>query len=255
MKHQKLLLIPVFSLTVISPAVFSQDNELDITIRVMNENEQPSDFVQRLELPSPETFGITTQSETNNSLTLEEEISGISDDITGTANASEEISINTIIDNISINGAGAEATVDNANNLPDQVVDILDENLPLNIDLSDRIDETTGEIVDVTDDIDVGGVDDLTGEISEELGDVSNNVDDTTGDIADEAVENTDDMTGDIVDTVDDLDSPADSMDDTLGETGETGDLTTDLDELSQPLDEPIADDNLDIPQELTNGL
>lgn len=262
MKHYRIFFLPALCLSVASPGVFAQGNELDITIRVMNENEQPDEFVQRLELPPPDSFGISLQNENSGSLTLDDEVSNTGDEITAAADASEQVSINTIIDNISINGAGSDDTEGNTDNLPQQVVDILDENLPLNTDLTDTLDETTGEIVDVINDLPGG---DITDDV----------IDDLPVDLGDDVVDSVDDVSGGIVDVVEDIDSPADGIEDTVGElnddlnSGLDSDLGNEIandlngagsaDELPLALDDigntPVDEDTLDIPESLTDGL
>ena len=249
MKHQTLLFIPALGLSVISPAAFSQENELDITIRVMNENEQPSEFVQRLELPPPENFDLSAQDEPSVTITLEEEIDSASEDITSTANASEEITVNTIIDNISIDGAVAQESVDNAGNLPGQIVNILDDELPLNDDLTDTVDDATGEIVDVTD-----GLGDLAGGITGDPGDTGNdivdNVEDTTGGVTDAVDDATGDITGDVGDSTDDISGDVtDTVDDTTGDIPDgIGDSTDDVSgDVAGTVDDAVNDSVGDI--------
>lgn len=256
MKYHHFLIIPALGISVFSPAALAQDDELDITIRVMNENEQPAGFVRRLELPSPESLGIPAREESAIDAEIDNDVTATGADIIDTINASEEVVVNTVIDNISIDGASADATLDNAGNLPNQVVDILDDDLPLNDDLADAVDDTTGEIVDVTNDIlgsdpvdvaaGIGGdtVDDITDDAVAVGEDVSGSVDDTAGDIVDAVG----DATGD---TVDDIEDPAADVEGTLDTVNDTGTLASDLDALNDSLDS----DTTELPASLSDSL
>lgn len=240
MRRHSIIFMFTLGLGISSQLAMAQDDELDITIRVIGEDEDPSAFVQRIELPPPENFDVTDVSgdtDVDESRSGEEVADQVSDEIGESAEESTATAINATLDSISISGAKARESDEPDRNLPGQVVDVLDEDLPLNDDLTDDVDEATGEIVDVIEDnagelddvIDNvaentgDAVDDITDNVGDTVDDVTGNVDDTTGDITSDTV----DSTTDVVDTLDDTSDSTDVVTDTVGDsTDATGDLT-----------------------------
>ena len=176
----------------VSPAQTSGD--LDMTMTIMEDEEQPEGFIQKIPLPSAEdTADAPEQMEPDvaiDSETLEDVeslTSELADDATGVINDS-------VKDIISIDGAGE---------LPDDIVDNLSDDSPLLDDLTDDVDDTLPN--DLTDD---APLDNAIRETASEIDNIVDNIDDANSDMIDDSIE----------DTLDDSDLKLDEMNETVPE-------------------------------------
>lgn len=122
MKPNKLGLLPLaVAVLVVSPAAVAQDRELDMTMTIMEEGQQPEGLVRKIQLPSPAEAGVAddaAQSAGGIADEVREESGQLVDEAVGTVT-------DTIKDALSIEG------VEGAADLPEDIVDNLSEDLPL----------------------------------------------------------------------------------------------------------------------------
>lgn len=220
--------------------VYAQGEELDIIMDVVEEGDDPSEIIQRLELPPPmNAVANVPELETIQGPNL------------------NELQLQTLRDDVEALLQDADSTVSDAvndalaNGNVNELLDLLDDQLPPDVieDLTTDIEDLTNDLVDdITDDVDnlTDDVDDLT----EELDDLTNDIDDVTDDV--------DDITDDVNDLADEIGGDIDSATDDLNDAIDDLPLeTAPLEELpledlnSTPLDILPASDALN--QELLN--
>lgn len=186
---RNLMLLLTVSISVGSSVAMagSKDDELDITMTVMDEDRTPADFVQRIELPQVQgevAAGIGNESVTD----VTEQTGSMVDEVAETVTGS-------IRD---------EIVIGDKEKLPSDIVDNLGDDLPV---LSgDSLADTTG-------DTGSGAVD----TVSDTTGSSTDTVSDTTGSTTDTVSDTT---TGSTTDTVNDTTgSTTDTTDSTGGST------------------------------------
>ena len=205
---------------------FAQAIELDLTMQVIAENQEPAGFINQIDLPPPEFFvSGTGDLEVAVDAVIEDQITetaAVVDDVetTATDTIREQISIDGVADT---NGTGAG---NNDSSIPDSVDSILATDLPF--------DGTLEETVDATSDI-VDGVTDSIGQVT---GSVEAGVD-TIVDVTDatnDAVGSGTDAVTDIVDNLGDVtDDNLDAATHALGST--TDEATVQVMELNNSLE------------------
>jgi hypothetical protein len=107
---------------VVSPAALAQKPELDMTMTVMEEGEEPAGLVRKIHLPAPAEIGV------RDDVVVEQFPAGsIADEVREQSGELAEEAVGTVIDDIkdvlSIDGA--------VEDLPGDIVDNLSEDLPL----------------------------------------------------------------------------------------------------------------------------
>jgi hypothetical protein len=199
MKANKLTLLPlVAAMLAISPAAQAQDPELDMTMTIMEEGQEPANLVQKIHLPSPAEIGVRDDVVVERSLG-----SGIADEVREQSNELTEEAVGTVTDNIkdvlSIDG------VEGVEDLPGDIVDNLSEDLPL---LDDDALPDPPDLPNLPD-LPLGSSrDSLPQDVVQEAGEVIDGV----GNDAADAVN----------DTVDGVNDAADGVKDVGSELGET---------------------------------
>lgn len=122
MKPNKLRLLPLaVAVLAASPAAVAQERELDMTMTIMEEGQQPEGLVRKIPLPSPAEAGVAddaAQSAGRIADEVREESGQLVDEAVGTVT-------DTVKDVLSIEGAAGAA------DLPGDIVDNLSEDLPL----------------------------------------------------------------------------------------------------------------------------
>lgn len=143
---------------VTAPAFAQAQPELDLTIQVMEEGQQPDGFINRIELPPPEAFDANSiEFDLSDSLPLEDAIEATR----SVVDSVEEAVTDQVRETISIDGSAPEPSpeqpgvVTESPAIPESVERILAEDLPLEEPLSDVVD--LGELVDVTADAPLPG--------------------------------------------------------------------------------------------------
>jgi hypothetical protein len=122
-KTNKLTLLPLaVAMLVMSPAVLAQNPELDMTMTVMEEGQEPAGLVQKIHLPAPAEIGV------RDDVVVEQFPAGrVADEVREQSNELTEDAVGTVTDNIkdvlSIDGV--------VEDLPGDIVDNLSEDLPL----------------------------------------------------------------------------------------------------------------------------
>ncbi len=159
------LAISTISLSAMCTDVFAQavvENELDITIRVMEENETPVGFINRLPLPDFDSLNsAVVPPQTIQDSDIQIEI----DAATTLADDTSLILTDRIVEAVSIDGTTAvDDALDPVVEIPGEIVDVLNPDLPLQDSLQDTLD-----IVDSlsTQDDGIGTVNSLTDSVIE----------------------------------------------------------------------------------------
>lgn len=122
MKPNKLRMLPLaIAVLAVSPAAVAEDRELDMTMTILEEGQQPEGLVRKIQLPSPAEAGVADDAAKSPQRIADEarEESGqLADEAVGTVT-------DTIKDALSIEGAAG------VEDLPGDIVDNLSEDLPL----------------------------------------------------------------------------------------------------------------------------
>lgn len=191
-------------------AMAQSANELDLTIRVLDENESPGELINRIKLPPPDYFNREFSVPSLQSPDVSETAA---DDALVMTEESEQTGVDSIRERISIDGIGT-ASAGNPDDqqaspvsaiLPESVVNILDQDIPLQQSLKEDLQpvvEAVGGIV-----VDTAGatVDSLTGNTFDTA------IDTDTGAIVDVTTDTATDVTDDVSDLLGDsmeLDNP-----------------------------------------------
>jgi hypothetical protein len=124
MKPNKLRLLPLAAaMLVVSPAATAQNRELDMTMTIMEEGQEPEGYIRKIPLPAPAEVGAAS------GVAPEKTPDRIADEVRQEAAGLLDESVGTVTDNIkdvlSIDG------VDGLDGLPGDIVDNLSEELPL----------------------------------------------------------------------------------------------------------------------------
>lgn len=232
---------------------FAQASELDLTMQVIAENQEPAGFINQIDLPPPEFFvSGTGDLEVAIDAVIEDQVAettAVVDDVETTAADAirEQISIDGVADT---NGTGAG---NNDSSIPDSVDTILASDLPF--------DGTLQETVDATSDL-VDGVTDSVGQVT---GSVDAGVD-TIVDVTDatnDAVGSGTNAVTDIVDNLGDAtDDNLDAASDALGSTTdaatvqvmELNDSLQNIDDQSLTVDDAVVDNLSTLDADVSTG-
>jgi hypothetical protein len=164
-----------FFMTGLGQHVVAQSSpELEITMQVIEAGQRPAGLIQRIELPPPDFF-LQEEIEFSNTELLQEAVQVEANDLQETVN---DIVADSVRDTISINGIDAgnlatpeisipdidlpdtgtpdlEAPIPETlvDTLPGDIVDILDEDLPLQNTLEETLTDVTGQAPELVDGI------------------------------------------------------------------------------------------------------
>jgi hypothetical protein len=117
----KLTLLPLtVAMLVMSPAALAQSPELDMTMTVMEEGQEPAGLVQKIHLPAPAEIGA------RDDVVVEFLGGSIADEVREQSNELTEEAVGTVTD-----GVKDVLSIDGVEGLPDDIVDNLSEDLPL----------------------------------------------------------------------------------------------------------------------------
>lgn len=120
-KINKLTLLPLaVAMLVMSPAALAQNPELDMTMTIMEEGQEPAGFVQKLQLPTPAEIGVRED------VVVEKSLNGIADEVREKSGELTEEAAGTVTD-----GVKDVLSIDGAEDLPEDIVDNLSDDLPL----------------------------------------------------------------------------------------------------------------------------
>lgn len=183
-----------------SPGVFAQNDELDLTITIIEEGETPEGVVTRIPFPTAQAIveSVPSEIDVNSMDTLSDDIvEDVNDSVNEVVETISETVSESIKDTISIDG------IESVEELPEDIIDNLPEELPLtdeNIDdVIDGLPETDlTEDLDVIDSISIdneamieaaeeAAVETITESVDESVNDAMNDVIDDAA--ADEAID------------------------------------------------------------------
>lgn len=226
---------------VVAPAFAQAQPELDLTIRVMEEGQQPDGFINQIELPPPEAFeGGSIDFDLSDSLPLEDAV----EETRSLVDSVEETVSDQVRETISIDGSAPEPSVEQPDMgtdspaIPESVERILAEDLPLAEPLNDVVD--LDDLVDVTADVPT-----LVDTVELDSSDLLQNGGDTLGDLLDAALTAP-------VQNVDELGTPVEEIEALGGSVEQIDVLETPLEELNVP-DLPVGE--IDAPVEVIESL
>jgi hypothetical protein len=120
-KATKLTLLPLaVAMLVISPAALAENPELDMTMTIMEEGQEPAGFVQKIHMPAPAEIGA------RDDVVVEKSPHGIADEVRKQSGELTEEAVGTVTD-----GIKDVLSIDGAEDLPSDIVDNLSDDLPL----------------------------------------------------------------------------------------------------------------------------
>jgi hypothetical protein len=186
MKANKLTLLSLaVAMVVMSPAALAQNPELDMTMTIMEEGQEPAGLVQKIHLPAPAEIGA------RDDVVVESLGSRIADEVREQSGELTDEAVGTVTD-----GIKDVLSIDGVEGLPEDIVDNLSEDLPL-------LDDVLPDLPDLPD-LPIGSSQDVVRE---------------AGDVLD-AVEN--DAADAVNDTVDGVNDAVDEVEDAGSEVGKT---------------------------------
>jgi hypothetical protein len=120
-KTNKLTLFPLaVAMLAMSQHALAQNPELDMTMTIMEEGQEPAGLVQKLHLPAPSEIGV------RDDVVVEKSLNGIADEVREQSGELTEEAVGTVTD-----GIKDILSIDGAEELPGDIVDNLSDDLPL----------------------------------------------------------------------------------------------------------------------------
>jgi hypothetical protein len=121
MKPNKLRILPLAAaMLVVSPVATAQNRELDMTMTIMEEGQEPEGFIRKIPLPAPAEAGAAS------GVVSEKTPARIANEVREESARLLDESVGTVTDNIK-----DVLSIDGIDGLPDDIVDNLSEELPL----------------------------------------------------------------------------------------------------------------------------